>query len=210
MSVVEASINFLTRDNLYEHEKPYQLRYDVADGIPRTNLRHVKQSPLKIHNMRGREEQFSFEKHGFTVLESDEEISYDHFDNPAGISRYLNIVAKQLRLKLNADTVQVYQYLGSFGLLHFPPKNVLLTTQRFANGMPAFLMQRKTTTTSSTNHLQLLMLVCTFEIRISKSECAANTNARHNYRRSPGQVPKIEQGSLKVAARPSISSCQVG
>ena len=133
MSVVETSMHFLTRDDLYEREKPYQFRYDVADGIPRTNLRHVKQEPLKIHNMRGREEQFSFEKNGFTVLELDEEIPYDDFDDPAGIRRYLDIVAKQLRLKLNADTVQVYQYLVSVKSLNHPPKNVLLTTARFGN-----------------------------------------------------------------------------
>ena len=177
-------MNFLNRDELYQHEKPYQFRYNVADGIPRSNLRHSKQESLKIHNMRGREEQFSFEKNGFTVLKLDEELSYDDFDTPAGISRYLNIVAKQLRLKLNADTVQVYQYLVSLGLLHPPPKNVLLTKPRFGNAMQAFLSQIKITPTRTTSHLRLLMLVCTLKMSTSKSKRAADTNARRHYPRS--------------------------
>ena len=152
-------MNFLSRDSLYEREKPYQFRYPVGDGVPKTNLRHVKQEPLKVHNMRGREEQFSFEKNGFTVLKLDEEISYDDFNNPAGIRRYLDLVAKQLRRKLNADTVQVYQYLVCLRLLNHPPENVLLTTSRFGDVMQTSLSQMKIAPTSSTSHLQLLMLV---------------------------------------------------
>ena len=202
-------MNFLTRDNLYEHEKPYQLRYDVADGISKTNLRHVKQESLKIHNMRGREEQFSFEKNGFTVLKLDEEISYNDFDNPAGIRRYLDVVAKQLRLKLNADTVQVYQYLVSLRLRNSPQKNILLTTPRFGNATSAFLSQRKIIAMSSTNHLQSPTLVCTSKTSTSKSKRAADTNARHNYRRSSRKFPKSEQERHQILARSSISSCQV-
>ena len=117
MAVVETSMHFLTRDDLYEREKPYQLRYDVEEGIPKTNLRHKKQELLKIQNIRGREEQFSFEKNGFTVLKLDEEVAYDDFSQPEGIRRYLDIVAEQLRLKLDADTVQVYQFQVRLRLL---------------------------------------------------------------------------------------------
>ena len=209
MAVVETSMNFLSRDSLYEREKPYQFRYPVGNGVPKTNLRHAKQEPVKVQNMRGREEQFSFEKNGFTVLKLDEEISYEDFDDPAAIRRYLDLVAKQLRRKLNADTVQVYQYLVSLRLLNPPAENVLLTTPRFVDAMQTSLSQMKTAPTSTTSHLQLLILVCTLEMPISKSMCVADTNPRRNNSRSRGQFPKIEQGSHRALARSSISSCQV-
>ena len=113
MAVVESSIHFLTRDKLYEHEKPYQLKYTPAKGIPTTNIRLEKQESIKINSIRGQERQFSLEKNGFTVLKMNKEIPYDDFSNPAGVNRYLNLVAELLKTSLGADKVQVYQYTVS-------------------------------------------------------------------------------------------------
>ena len=62
MAVVETSLRFLTRDKLYEHEKPYQLKYAAAKGIPTTNIRLEKKESLNISSMRGQERRLSFEK----------------------------------------------------------------------------------------------------------------------------------------------------
>ena len=113
MAVVESSIHFLTRDKVYEHEKPYQLKYVAAEGIPTTNIRLEKQEPVKISSIRGQERQFSLEQNGFTVLKMDKEMPYDDFSNPAGVKQYLNMVAEQLKMRLGADKVQVYQYTVS-------------------------------------------------------------------------------------------------
>ena len=110
MAVVETSMNFLARDALYEHEKPYKLRYVAEEGIPTTNLRMEKQHPIKISNIRGQEENFSFERNGFAVLKMDEEMSRDDFGNPEGIRRYLEVVSESLKALLGANKVQVYQY----------------------------------------------------------------------------------------------------
>ena len=111
MAVVESSMHFLTRDELYEHEKPYQLKYAAPDGVPRTNLRLEKKQPIRISNIRDQEQQLSFEKNGFTVLKMDKDIPYDDFFNPTGIRRYLEAVAERLKVALGADRVQVFQYL---------------------------------------------------------------------------------------------------
>ncbi|KAL8772707.1 MAG: hypothetical protein Q9194_004531 [Teloschistes cf. exilis] len=113
MAEVETSIHFLTRDRTYEHEKPYQLKYTAAEGIPTTNIRLEKQAPIRISSMRGQEQQFSFEKNGFTVLKMNKEIPYVEFNDLAGVKRYLTLVAKQLRTRLGADKVQLYQYVVS-------------------------------------------------------------------------------------------------
>ena len=110
MAVVETSLHFLTRDKLYEHEKPYQLKYTAAKGIPTTNIRLEKKQSIKISSMRGQEQRFSFEKNGFTVLKMDNEIPYDTFSSPTTVQKYLDMVAEQLKMRLGADKVQVYQY----------------------------------------------------------------------------------------------------
>ena len=109
MAVVETSLQFLARDKLYEHEKPYRFQYKQPEGVPRTNFLMEKHDGINIRSIRGREEEFSLEKNGFTVLSLDQEIPYEDFDTEAGIRRYMDLVADRLRLFLNADKVQVYQ-----------------------------------------------------------------------------------------------------
>ena len=110
MAVVETSLHFLTRDKLYESEKPYQLKYTAAKGIPTTNIRLEKKESIKISSIRGQEQRLSFEKNGFTVLKMDNEIPYDTFSNSTSVQKYLDMVAEQLKVRLCADKVQVYQY----------------------------------------------------------------------------------------------------
>lgn len=111
MAAVETSIHFLKRDKAYDHEKPYQLKYTAAEGVPTTNIRLERQEPVQIRSMRGQEQQFSFENNGFTVLKMKENIPYDDFNNAEGVKRYLTAVADLLRTRLGADKVQVYQYV---------------------------------------------------------------------------------------------------
>ena len=113
LAVVESSIHLLTRDNLYEHEKPYQLKYRAAEGIPTTNIRLEKQESVKISSIRGQKRQFSFLKNGFTALKVNKKFSYDDFSNPAGVKRYLDMIAEQLKRRLGADEVQVCEYVVS-------------------------------------------------------------------------------------------------
>ena len=119
MAVVESSMYFLTRDELYDHEKPYQLKYAAGNGIPTTNLRLKKQEPIKITSIRGRQRQLTFERNGFTVLKLDKDIPYSEFSTAAGIRLYLETVAEMLKTELGADKVQVYQYLVRFRLTDF-------------------------------------------------------------------------------------------
>ena len=160
MAVVESSLHFLTRDNVYEHEKPYQLRYKAAKEIPATNIRLEKQESIKISSIRGQERQLSFEKNGFTVLKMDQEVPYDDFSTPAGVTRYLNMVAEQLKKRLGAEQVQVYQYVVStWKLLHANNQNAILTTSRFENVIQVFPLQKKAKSTNSLSHLQSLISV---------------------------------------------------
>ena len=211
MAVVETSIHFLARDDLYEREKPYQIKFDVAEGIPTTNYTHVKQEHFKINNIRGREEQFSFEKNGFTVLKLDEDVSYDDFDSPAGIHRYLDIVAEQLRLKLDADTVQVYQFLVRLRLLNIPAKYVHTDATKIRRRDAGFPVANEDRSYEF-NQPATIAHVGPYKQSISKLKLSTLLiqMQRHHCRRSSKHVPKSEQGSYRFFARSSLASCQVG
>ena len=160
MAVVETSLHFLTRDKLYEHEKPYQLKYTAAEGIPTTNIRLEKKDSIKISSMRGQERRLSFENNGFTVLKMDNEIPYDTFSNSTSIQKYLDMVAEQLKTRLGADKVQVYQYTvclqQSCVLVN---RNVTLTIPRSENVIQISPPKRKEKSTSSLSHRRLLISV---------------------------------------------------
>ena len=166
MAVVETSLNFLKRDELYEHEKPYQLKYAAAEGIPISNLRLEKQDNIKITSIRDREAQFSFEKNGFAVLRMNEEISYDDLSNPGGIRRYLDIVSGNLKNLLGADKVQASQYVVrlELRLLPFP-----LTVRRSVNAIQASPPQNRAKIMNSINRRRSLTLVCI--LRASEAAC---------------------------------------
>ena len=114
-AAVQTSMNFLASDpSLYETEKPYQIKYKAPPGIPLSNLRIEKQSPLTISSIRGREADFSFEKNGFTVLKLNGTTpSYEEFDTPEGVRRYLLAVTGALKELLGAQKVKAYQYVVS-------------------------------------------------------------------------------------------------
>ena len=113
-------MHFLTRDIMYEKEKPYQLKYAAEVGVPKTNFRLEKQAPITISNIRGQEQQFSFQRNGFAVLKMDKEIPYEDFSDPEGIRRYLEAVSENLKVLLGANKVQAFQYVVRLCLQNSP------------------------------------------------------------------------------------------
>ena len=160
MAVVETSLHFLTRDKLYENEKPYQLKYTPAKGIPTTNIRLEKKESIKISSMRGQEGRLSFEKNGFTVLRMDDEIPYDTFSNSTSVQNYLDMVGEQLKMRLGADKVQVYQYTVRLqNLCVLVMRNVTLTIPRSENVIQISPPKKKEKIMNSLSHRPSLILV---------------------------------------------------
>ena len=120
MAVVQSSMLFFARDDLYEHEKPYQLKYIPDNGVPASNYRVEKREGIKITSVRGREDQFSIEKNGFAIFKMDQAPPYDDFNNPDGIRAYLETVVQSVKTLLGADKVQVFHYAVCFGGNKYP------------------------------------------------------------------------------------------
>ncbi|KAG7006527.1 hypothetical protein G7Y79_00014g037020 [Physcia stellaris] len=110
MAVVESSMHFLVRDELYNEEKPFQLKFTPEDGVPRSNYRLEKRDCIKIISMRGHEKWLSLEKNGFTVVKMNQETPYTDFETPEGIQAYFRTVVQSVQALLGADKVQVFSY----------------------------------------------------------------------------------------------------
>ena len=133
MAVVESSMHFLSRDRLYDTEKPYQLKYEPEAGIPATNFKMEKKAPIKITSMRGRESEFSFSENGFRVLKLDHDIPYETFSSREGIRTYLRMVQEKVKTQLGAQKVQIFQYLVRKRDAGFP----IATGQKYAFNQPS-------------------------------------------------------------------------
>ncbi|KAH1419792.1 hypothetical protein KXX35_009247 [Aspergillus fumigatus] len=67
-STVQASMFFLTPDELHKQQRPYTFKFPPYNGCPQSNMTHEKINGITVENMRGREDQFQLERNGFTIL----------------------------------------------------------------------------------------------------------------------------------------------
>ena len=112
MEDLQASIHFLAHREVYRTEKPYSLRYTGEENIAQTNIELDKHDDISIHDIRGRESEFSLEKHGFTISKLSSRMLYRNFSDPEQvIAIYLHEVASHLKKLLGARHVQIYEHL---------------------------------------------------------------------------------------------------
>ena len=107
--VVWSNAYFLKRDELYEVEKPYSLRFAPPEGIPRANIK-LENHSINIHDVRG-SQSLSFAKDGFTVLDFDSKMKYEDFDDEETVkAMFLLEVADMLKSFLGAQHVQIFEH----------------------------------------------------------------------------------------------------
>ncbi|TAQ91340.1 hypothetical protein B7494_g309 [Chlorociboria aeruginascens] len=110
--VLLTSICCLDRHELYQTEKPYELRFHPPGNFPRKNLHISEYHGIPVEDVRGREKSLSFSKNGFVVMELDDQMSPEDFNDAEAIkSQYLPKVAQELKIHLGASRVQVHDYL---------------------------------------------------------------------------------------------------
>lgn len=111
MTAVDGAINFLARDGRYEDEKPYYLKFPPPAGFARDNLVYDLQVK-QVEDVRGREDGFSVAANGFAVMQLDEELAYDEYDDRSKVeSVYCRQVAQGVRKLLGASRVQVFEHV---------------------------------------------------------------------------------------------------
>ena len=107
--VVQSNAYFLKRDELYEVEKPYSLRFAPLEGIPGANIK-LENHSIDIHDVRG-SRSLSFLKDGFAVLDFDSKMKYEDFDDEKTVREiFLLEVADMLKSFLGAQHVQIFEH----------------------------------------------------------------------------------------------------
>jgi hypothetical protein len=64
---VPTSIYFMRKTSLHDVEKPYAFRSPTS-GVKQTNMELEKMEGISIENIRGKEQMYSFDEHGFEIL----------------------------------------------------------------------------------------------------------------------------------------------
>lgn len=110
--MLQTSMNFLSREDLYQREKPYLCLFETPEGFPKSNIRLSKCTDLKIEDVRGCDSTVSLQTHGFAIMPLKSKLSYDDFDDAVKIkTQYLPEVAELLRRLTEASRVQIFEHL---------------------------------------------------------------------------------------------------
>ncbi|KAM5506466.1 hypothetical protein McanMca71_002660 [Microsporum canis] len=109
-TTVQASLFFLTPDELHKQQRPYTFKFPPNNGCPQSNMVHQKIDGITVEDMRGREEQFQLERNGFTVLKVNTGLEYDSFFEQKGISQYFQLMERVLKLHLGASRVDIFRH----------------------------------------------------------------------------------------------------
>ncbi|KXS94833.1 hypothetical protein AC578_3668 [Pseudocercospora eumusae] len=125
-NTITSRINFLARDPIYEHEKPYNLKFDPPKGQPYTNIKADTRDTC-IEDIRGREQNFRMETQGFAVLSLEDDgeegttMAYEDFDDRTKCQDvYCKQVAEGLKRMLGASRVQIFEYVVRKRHAQFP------------------------------------------------------------------------------------------
>jgi hypothetical protein len=110
---VSSTVNFLAEDELYNHEKPYVLKFNPPHDLPRTNHK-IETRELCIQDIRGYERDFCFPKCGFALTPLNSQLTYDDFDDDEKVRAvHFKEVAQALQKLLGAFRVQIFEHIVS-------------------------------------------------------------------------------------------------
>lgn len=118
---VNAILGYLADEELFLDERPYCLKFEAPAGLRRSNIQ-VEHRQQAIEDIRGREEDFTIDKNGFTLVSFDTKMAYDDFNDETKIvSVYLAEAAELLQRLVGAFRIQIFEYVVCLptGVLQF-------------------------------------------------------------------------------------------
>jgi hypothetical protein len=108
---VDTSLVFLAPDSLHQTEKPYKLQYDPGPALPRWNCENQTHSGIRIHDLRGREQDSSLSKQGFQILRLDSALAPDEFFDEEKVRKvYYAELKELLRRTFGASRVEILEH----------------------------------------------------------------------------------------------------
>lgn len=105
---VSSKIFFIDRNEIYDTQKPYSLRYEAGGEIQHTNVVHHEHE-TKVCNMRNHLDSLSFGESGFRVLQLKSQMEYnDYADTEKIDSIHTPEIETELIRTFQASEVHVF------------------------------------------------------------------------------------------------------
>lgn len=92
-------LTYLKWEDIYNKVKPYQVLMDVPEGVPRSNPVFEEGPEELVQDVRGRENDFNLDDHGFTFRKH--VLQTTDFTKQTIEATYLNEVAQMLKRELS-------------------------------------------------------------------------------------------------------------
>lgn len=110
---IDIGVYFLRREDKHKVERPYAFKFDPTDGFPGSN---VVDDYIEVHveDMRGREQAFDLDTHGFCVRRIDEPLPYQDYFIPGRLDMYFRHMEAVLEHLLQASKVKVFRHCVRF------------------------------------------------------------------------------------------------
>ena len=110
-SDVTSELVFLQRDPIHETEKPYKLQYDPGNGLPRKNCVDELREGIVIHDIRGKEHEFTLEQNGFCMAKLESKLRPEDFDDDSNVKKvYYSELKLLLETKFKASRVEILEH----------------------------------------------------------------------------------------------------
>ncbi len=111
--VAPQQLNYLSDDRLYDVAKPFHTRLPFLGEIRRSNIISQGHAGIRIHDVRGYEDQFTINGSGFQYLRIPTTVT--NWTKEVTESHYLPEMEKWMKGFFNADKVHIYAYTVSCG-----------------------------------------------------------------------------------------------
>jgi hypothetical protein len=107
---VFSTLNYLLETDLYDREKPYFSNIPADDGT-HTNQYTRPYGGVAFHNMRGHEQEFSLDVHGFQIVKSLQNNMVCNFDSDDWIQKeYYSVIKNMLKQTVGASRVEIFDH----------------------------------------------------------------------------------------------------
>lgn len=119
-TAVISETHFLKRDELYDVDKPYSLRFTPPDDFPRANIKLEKHT-ITIRDAKTRPQALSFAECGFQMIPFHSRLPYAKFEDDSAVKDiYLREAADLIRDFLGATRVQIFEHTVRKRHIEFP------------------------------------------------------------------------------------------
>ena len=117
---ITTSISFLSRSEIYRKEKPYSIDSEIENwtgDVARSNFSRHTVNNIPVNDLRGKEHLFSFEKHGFAVVEMHSAMKYEDYEDPAMVDDvYCQEIGSCVLKYLDAAAVHIFDVNVGFSI----------------------------------------------------------------------------------------------